>query len=626
MNTTFDPATLLAFILAAGVVAQWVAERFRFPSILPLLLIGFVVGPVTGFLNPDAVFGDLLLPGVQLGVAVILFEGALTLRFADIKGAGNIVLRLITVGVVVTIAVIALATRFALGFDWQLALLFGAIVSVTGPTVIIPLLRAVRPSERLSRVLRWEGILIDPVGAVLAVIMFEVIMAGTASNSEPLIDFAKLFILGSLVGAAGGFLMGTLLKKHLLPDYLINVTALSSVLLTFVLANLIAHEGGLVAVTVMGLVMGNSQGIPKDSILDFKESLSLLLISALFIILAARLDLDALLALGPALGIVLVIILFVARPLTAFASTVGTDMPWRERILLGWMAPRGIVAAAVSALFALQLDAAGIVDGHLLVPLTFSVIVATVVIHSLTSRPFAKLLNVAEPEARGVLIVGGNPVAIKIAQILQENNIKVLMADASWAQVRQARMLGIPVFFGHAVSDIADRKLDLLGLGTLLALSRDPALNALSCLRYRTEFGRANVYTVRRDQKFMERERETVTFNFRGRLLFKESMTLDRLESELEQGRKIHLTPISSDYSFDDLLEKAGDTSPMLFAISPRGKLYPFSDDPTFRIGTKWRVAWLSMNGNPIQNNKKKEKDDKTSNLPKPGTPQPNLP
>lgn len=626
MDTPFDPATLLAFILAAGVIAQWLADRFRFPSILPLLLIGFIVGPVTGFLDPDAIFGDLLLPGVQLGVAVILFEGALTLRFADIKGAGNIVLRLITIGVIVTILVAALAVRLALGFDWQLALLFGAIVSVTGPTVIIPLLRAVRLNERLSRVLRWEGILIDPVGAVLAVIMFEIIMAGTSTGSNPLADFAKLFILGSLVGAIAGFLVGILLKRHLLPDYLINVTALSSVLLTFVLANLIAHEGGLVAVTVMGLVIGNSQGIPKDSILDFKESLSLLLISALFIILAARLDLNSLLALGPALGIVLVIILFVARPLAAFFSTVGTDMPWRERVVLGWMAPRGIVAAAVSALFALQLEAAGIADGHLLVPLTFSVIVTTVILHSLTSRPLAQFLKVSEPEARGVLIIGGNPVAIKIAQILQENNIKVLLADSSWAQIRQARMLGIPVFFGHAVSDIADRKLNLLGLGTLLALSRDPALNALACLRYRTEFERPNVYTVRRDQTYSEKERETVTFNFRGRLLFKESMTLDRLEHELERGRKIHMTPISADYSFDNLLEKIDDTSTMLFAISPRGKLYPFTDDLTFRIGAKWRVAWLSINGEPNGANKKTKKTNKKSASPMPDTPSPHLP
>ncbi|GEQ98815.1 hypothetical protein JCM17844_24520 [Iodidimonas gelatinilytica] len=437
--------------------------------------------------------------------------------------------------------------------------------------------------------------MIDAIGAVLAVVVFEVVLAGSIEQSSPFMELSKLFLLGGALGGAAGALLGLVLKKHLIPDFLRNVATLSAVLLTFVCANMIGHEGGLVAVTVMGLVMANIPGMPKDGILDFKESLSVLLISALFIVLAARIDLESLALLGPGLVVVLLAILFVARPLTALVSTLGSDMPWSERTLLGWMAPRGIVAAAVSALFGLRLEAAGIEAGNLLVPLTFSVIVVTVVVHSLTSRPLAKLLKVAEPEASGVLIVGGNPVALKLASIFQENGIRVLLADASWSQASRARMLGIPTFFGNAVSELADRKLDLVGLGMLLALSHRPSLNALACLRYRQEFGTANVFTVRRDQQSLDKESETVAFNFRGRLLFKEKITLDFLEQELAAGRKIHLTRISEDFPFTNLLEKTGGTEPMLFAISPQGKLHPFSEEATFHVSAGWKVAYLAV-------------------------------
>jgi NhaP-type Na+/H+ or K+/H+ antiporter len=612
MTLPNDPAVVLSFIIAAGIAAQWLAARFRFPSILPLLLIGFIAGPISGLLNPDAVFGDLLLPGVQLGVAVILFEGALTLRFADLKGAGNIVLRLITIGVLTTVLVIAIATHIALDFPWSLAILFGAITCVSGPTVIIPLLRAVRPSERLSKVLHWEGILIDAIGAVLAVVVFEVIVSGSMENASPILSLAKVFILWGLVGVIAGFLVGQMLKRHILPDFLRNVATLSAVLLTFVLANMIGHEGGLVAVTTMGLMMANMKGMPRDGILDFKESLSVLLISSLFIVLAARIELESLALLGPGLVVILLAILFIARPLAALVSSLGSDMPWRERALLGWMAPRGIVAAAVSALFGLRLENAGISGGELLVPLTFSVIVVTVVVHSLTSRPLARILKVAEPEAHGVLIVGGNLVAVKIAEILKNNQIKVLLADPNWLQARRARMLGIPTFFGSAVSEYADRKMDLVGLGMLLALSRRSSLNALACLRYRQEFGSANVYTARRNPKNIDREQETVSFSFRGRLLFKEGMTLDRLEDELEQGRKIHLTRISEDFPFDALLKKLGGTDPMLFALSPQGKLHPFAEEPGFTITKGWKVAYLAAEDTKVA--EQDERDGKRSN------------
>lgn len=593
METPENPATLLALIVAAGIATQILAARLRTPAILPLLIVGLVLGPLTGLLDPDALFGDLLFPGVSLAVAIILFEGALTLRFADIKGAGAIVLRLITLGVAVSILVISAAAHWLLGFDWPLALLFGAIASVSGPTVVVPLLRSMRPSTRVANVLRWEGILIDAIGAMLAVIAFEAILAGFDGESDPLPSLLYLLGSGSAIGAAAGFGLALLMRRHLLPDYLRNVTTLATVLLTFVTANSLAHEGGLVAVTATGLVLANAKGVSRDQILDFKESLSVLLISVLFIVLAARIDLGELWLLGWPILLVLLVILFVARPLSALAATAGSAMPWRERALIGWIMPRGIVAAAISALFALRLEAEGVAGAELLVPLIFAVIATTVLLHSLTGRPLARLLGAAQPDVGGVLIVGGNTVAFAIAARLKDCGVEVLLADADYNQTRRARMAGIPVFYGSAVSEQADRKLDLVGIDMLLALSRNPALNALACLRYAPEFGSANVYTVRRNQDALDREKETAAFDSRGRLLFKPEMTLDRLEAAFEDDKRLRMASMTEDFAFSDLLERLGSTTPMLFAIDPEGGVHPFIEGAGFKVGPGWRVAYI---------------------------------
>ncbi|PNG83825.1 K(+)/H(+) antiporter NhaP2 [Pseudomonas putida] len=419
---------------AAALACQWLAWRLKLPAILFLLLAGILAGPALGWLDPEALFGPLLMPLVSLAVALILFEGSLTLHLSQWREIGSVVHRLVTVGALVTWLVIALATHWLLGFDWPLAILFGTLTLVTGPTVIVPMLRVVRPKSAIANILRWEGIMIDPIGALLAVVVYSFIIASAEGNglSQSLITFAGVIFCGTALGAAGGWVLGQIMREQWLPEYLHNLASLAAVLGIFIAANQIVHESGLLAVTVMGMWLANMRGVDVRQILHFKENLSVLLISGLFILLAARLDLHALLGLGPAVLALLLVIQLLARPLNVWLATLGSTLNWRERALLAWIAPRGIVAAAVSAIFAIRLHQAGHQDALLLVPLTFAVIIGTVVLQSATARPLARLLKVAEPAPSGFLIVGANEPARAIAKALQQLGCRVLLTDSSW--------------------------------------------------------------------------------------------------------------------------------------------------------------------------------------------------
>ncbi|MDX1654877.1 MAG: sodium:proton antiporter, partial [Candidatus Competibacteraceae bacterium] len=487
------PGLILALIGLSGILAQWLSWWLKLPAILFLLLLGILAGPVTGVVRPDELFGDLLFPLVSLGVAVILFEGSLTLRFHEIRGSlEGAVGNLVSVGALLNWGMISFAAAWLMDFSWDIALLFGALVTVTGPTVIVPMLRSVRPRKRVADTLRWEGIIIDPVGALLAVLVFEAISVGTDENTFEV--FALSVGIGASAGALGAWVLGQLLRRHWLPEYLHNVGALTLVLAIFTASNTLQEESGLLAVTVMGIMLANMK-VPTEDILDFKESLSVLLISGLFIILAARMDFAQFQALDWNALYLLGAIAFVARPVAVFVATIGSGLNWREKTLISWIGPRGIVAAAITPLFVLKIDPAYYHHTELLVPLVFMIIIGTVVLQSFTARPLARLLKVIEPDPRGVLIVGANPVARAVARALAAHGYYSLLADTNWSQLRAARMDGLKTYFGNPVSAHADRHLDLVGLGRLFAMSRHPALNALACIRYQREFGTKNVFT-----------------------------------------------------------------------------------------------------------------------------------
>jgi len=583
----------LALIVVLGIACQWLAWWLKLPAILFLLLAGLVVGPFTGLVEPDKLFGGLLFPMVSLGVAVILFEGSLTLRFGEIKGLGSVVRNLVTIGAVLNAVIIAAATHLFVGFSWEMAFLFGAMVSVTGPTVIVPMLRTVRPISSLANILRWEGIIIDPLGALMAVLVFEFIVSGR--EHQTLLVFGKMLLSGGALGAVAAYGLAILLRRHLIPEYLHNVTTLALVVGVFTLADSLQSESGLLAVTVMGMILANLKNVPIEDILDFKESLSVLLISLLFIVLAARVNFKLFADVGWGAVLVFLAILFIARPAMVMVSTLGSKLKWREKALLSWVAPRGIVAAAVSALFALRFQELGFAHADLLVPLTFMVIIGTVVVQSATARPFAKYLKVAEPEPRGVLIVGANPVSRAIAKALTEKNFRVVIADTYWSDIRTARMEGFATYYGNVVSEHADRHLDLVGIGRLFAMSRRPALNALACLRYKNEFGANNVYSLQTAEEKGAPEKLAIATHFAGSRLFGENVTNTKLASLLSQGAEIRGTQLTEAFDYASYREQYGERLIPLFALDVRGELRVFYVGGELEPVAGWTVISLLL-------------------------------
>ncbi|MEP1216746.1 MAG: sodium:proton antiporter [Marinobacter sp.] len=611
---TVSTVFLLACIGVLSLFCQWLAWRVRMPAILFLLAGGIAAGPLFGFLDPEAVFGDLLFPVISLAVAIILFEGSLTLRYEEIRGHGKMVRNLIPVGSVVTCFIGTLAARWILEVSWEVALLFGAISIVTGPTVIAPLLRSVRPDAKLANILRWEGIIIDPVGALLAVLVFEGIVSWGQGNvfGHSMYIFGKTLAVGFVLGAVAGWLNGIALRKHLLPQYLHNAGTLTFMLGVYALSNEMAHESGLLTVTVMGIWMANMKQVPIDAILEFKESLSVLLISALFIILAARVEFGAIAQLGWGLVIVLALLMLVARPVSIFLSALGTNLKWRDKLFLSWIAPRGIVAAAVSALFAFQLQELGYESAGALVPLIFMLIIATVTLQSLTARPLAKLLGVAEPAAYGFLILGANPVARKIGLALKKLEVPVTLADTNWENVKQARMEDLQVYFGNPVSEHASTHLDLTGIGNLLVISPYKHMNSLATYHFLDWFGKNSVLTLAegdQDQKARHQTAEKIQMT-RG--LFG-GVSYAKLASLASQGYAVKTTQLSDEFTFGDFLEKYDRQAMVLFVLDTREHITPVRSMDDIKPEKDWTLVSLVP---PQARKERKERD--TGEAPEP--------
>ncbi|MFZ7229192.1 cation:proton antiporter [Avibacterium avium] len=583
-----DTAFILSAIVGLGIVAQWLAWYLKQPSILFLLLIGIIVGPVLNLFNPDVILGDLLFPFISLGVAVILFEGALTLEFDEIKQHGKVVQLLVSLGMLITVSVISVATYFLFDVDWRIALLFGTLVCVTGPTVIVPLLRSVRPNSNIANILKWEGIIIDPIGAIAVVLVYEYIISG--GEASEIGTFAKIIAVAGVIGMAGAWLLANLIKRHMIPEYLRNVFVLAYILLLFTASNHFAHESGLLTVTVLGVALANWKGFPKDHILEFKESLTVLLISTLFIILAARVNLAHLVGVGMAGILLLFVAMFIARPLAIWASSIGSRLSFNEKLMISWIGPRGIVAAAISSLFAIKLQDTQLQGVELLVPLVFTIIIGTVLIQGLGAKTIAKLLNVQESVYKGVLIIGSNPVALAIATSLKEQNVDVLVASRHYNEVAKARMLGLRTYYGNPVSTHADGHLDLIGLGNMFAISTDKELNTLSEIHYRHEFDKKNIYRIRFSDDNNPTERYDIQDNYRSNWLFGKNVTYAKLASMLAKNARVKVTNLTDSYTYQDYKTTNKQFVP-LYTIDDKGFIAIINDENS--VPTNCRIVAL---------------------------------
>jgi len=590
-----SPLLALAGIGLLAAVAQWAAWRVRLPAILFLLIFGILVGPVTGLLDPDALFGDLLFPIISLSVAVILFEGALTLKLSELKEIGSTVRNLVTIGALITWVITSVIAHLAIGFDYDMAFLFGAMVVVTGPTVIVPMLRTVRPVKRVADILRWEGIIIDPIGALLAVLAFDFYMA--SQSSDVFIDILALFLkvvgIGAGVGIIFGFGLSHILRKHWLPEYLRSPFTLLMVFVAFALSETMLHESGLLAVTIFGMIVANQRGVDVDDILDFKESLSLLLISGLFIVLAARIDLAGFVAVGWASMLVVAGIILIARPISVFVSSIGSDLSLSEKTIIAWIGPRGIVCAAVAAIFALRLEQEGAPGANLLVPLAFLVIISTVVLQSLTAKPLAGFLGVRDPAPSGYLIIGGGRVGRMIAQTLAVNDVRVVIADSDWDHISQARMDGIETYFGNPISDHADRYLDLSGIGNLISLSGRANFDVLTAMHYRREFGSEHLYELPTSAEGEQNGKHRIGKRLRGKHLFGEDVTHNQVLGHLRDNWVTKETGLTVEFGLEQYLEKYADKAVILFAIDTSDRLRLVTDADDWRPDAGWKVISL---------------------------------
>ncbi|MBT3623568.1 MAG: sodium:proton antiporter [Gammaproteobacteria bacterium] len=590
-----SPLLALAGIGLLAAVAQWAAWRVRLPAILFLLVFGILAGPVAGLVNPDALFGDLLFPIISLSVAVILFEGALTLKLSELKEIGTTVRNLVTIGALITWVITSVIAHLAIGFDYDMAFLFGAMVVVTGPTVIVPMLRTVRPVKRVADILRWEGIIIDPIGALLAVLAFDFYMA--SQSSDVFIDILALFLkvigIGVGVGIVFGFGLSHILRKHWLPEYLRSPFTLLMVFVAFALSETMLHESGLLAVTIFGMIVANQRGVDVDDILDFKESLSLLLISGLFIVLAARIDLAGFVAVGWGSILVVAGIILIARPISVFVSSIGSDLSLSEKVIVSWIGPRGIVCAAVAAIFALKLEQEGAPGANLLVPLAFLVIISTVVLQSLTSKPLAGFLGVRDPAPSGYLIIGGGRVGRMIAQTLAANGVRVVIADSDWDHISQARMDGIETYFGNPISDHADRYLDLSGIGNLISLSGRANFDVLASMHYRREFGSEHLYELPTSAEGQQHGKHRIGKRLRGKHLFGEDVTHNQVLGHLRDNWVTKETGLTLEFGLEQYLSKYADKALILFAIDPSDRLRLITDADDWQPDAGWKVISL---------------------------------
>ncbi|MFP7673021.1 cation:proton antiporter [Marivita sp. S0852] len=556
-----SPVAAFALVGCLGVGAQWLAWRLKLPGIVLMLAVGLLVGPVFGILNPSDALGDLLPALVSIAVAIILFEGGLTLKFKSLSDAATGVRRLVIVGAPVGWITSAAVLHYVGGLSWATSAVFGGIMIVTGPTVIAPLLRQARLKRRPAALLQWEAIFNDPVGALAAVLAFQVVLVTmtSASAAEAIWSLVLGVVVATFAGIAAGWGISTAFRRAYVPEYMKVPVLFVTVLGTFAATDAVLHESGLLAVTLMGVWIANAHLPSYAEMHRFKEHATILLVSGVFILLAANMSADTLLGLNwQSLATVAAVVL-VARPLTVLVSFAFSGVPWAERLLVAFTGPRGVVLVAVAGLFGERLVQAGVEDAAGIAPLAFALVAGTVVLHGFTLTPLARLLGLTASTTPGVLIVGSNRWSVSLAQVLAKLELPVMIADPNRSRLRVARDAGLRVYSGDILSEAAEHRLDLMAYGRIIAATDNDAYNTLVATDLAAEFGRENIYQLARDTS--ESARYALPPKLGGRSIGTGETYWD-LQNRMWNGWEFRATKLSEEFPLERWFETNPDGIP----------------------------------------------------------------
>ena len=498
MEGSFELTLQMIVAVLAGISAQVIAEYLKVPSIVFLLIFGMLLGPDgLGLLHPQSL-GVGLEVIVALSVAVILFEGGLNLELRDLGKVSGSLRNLVTLGTLITLLGGGMAAHWLGEFPWSIAFLYASLVVVTGPTVISPLLKQVQVDRQVATILEGEGVLIDPVGAILAVVVLDTILNGDASPSEAIIGLSLRLGIGASIGATGGWLLGLILKRaSFISEELKNLVVLAGMWGLFGLAQMIRSESGLMATVVSGMVVGAS-ALPEERLLRrFKGQLTVLGVSVLFILLSADLSIASVFALGWGSLFTVLVLMLVVRPISITLCTWNSGLNWRQKLFLSWIAPRGIVSASVASLFAILLTQRGINGGASIKALVFLTILLTVFLQGLTARWVAQWLQLNRHfGATGAVIIGCNPLSRLIARLFQERGESVVLIDTDPEACEKAEQENLPVIQSSGLDIKALEEAGLDSMGTFLAMTSNGEVNSVLAQRAAEEFQPPRVLAV----------------------------------------------------------------------------------------------------------------------------------
>ncbi|MGX0978585.1 NhaP-type Na+/H+ or K+/H+ antiporter [Roseovarius sp. MBR-51] len=565
-----SPVQAIALVGVLGVGAQWLAWRLRLPSIVLMLLAGLVVGPLLGWFIPDRDLGEIYRPLIGVAVAIILFEGGLTLELERLGEEQGSVRRLVYIGAPLGWLLATVAMMVTMGIPWQAATVFGGVLVVTGPTVIAPMLRQARLRRRPAQLLQWEAIINDPIGVLIAVLALEIVLVveGGMTAGEAVLALVIGIGFAAAVGVLSGIGLARMFQRGLVPEYMKVPVLFVLVTAVFAVTDALLHESGLLAVTLMGMVMANAKLASHAELHRFKEHAALLLVSGVFILMAASLDFASLTALDWRAAVFVIAVIAVVRPLQVLLPMLGTTTPWRERLLVASTGPRGVVMIAVSGLFGDKLVEVGVAEGALLAPLAFVLVLSTVILHGFTLGGIARLLGLSGGGRPGVLIVGGSPFSVELAKALQKIDVVPLIADPNYRNILRARHEDIPVFHGDILGEAAEHHVELIGYEVLLAASENDAYNTLVATDLGQELGRTQVWQVQRAKDALSRH--ALPPQLGGQALIGKPTYADLVE-RIAKGWRVRGVQFKERYGLEEWRDKNPEAS-ILGYLSKRGE------------------------------------------------------